>query len=639
MLNAIPKHCVRSAGCFWFVLALSFFALLSVPVVAGSLVERSAVSNPNEIWSAWGGQAQFKFAPMVLRDMQLDIRTPDQVIKGALSYTAEPVQSRIANLGSLTFHAPFGHFEGFVDGRLTINQPMTMRLQGGREVSWQTMVISARDTEDFPGLQLHDGNGNLLFTTANIHVYVDQIANQLTMERMDVSIAAELARRLGQPAFAGQYIGEMVLGSQLNIPGGALTEVRGGTCADRPKWPTEGFVADVGLTNMNSIQDVGSLSTAQGDFELVAPSSSLINLQGLDGADVTWFEKFTGTFPPYNTDQHPYLIWNMYRVDSSGRMEQIGRSGIKHAFFTVNQNCTVNCGDGGIPGAGGHILWPGCRDTYPVGNNDNPGDIGPRDEVNPLTGVFVSTGSFFDQIPPGGNGVQDNSSTAPGENRMQVLTDDLQIADADYFFESWYVIRDDSNIFNSMGFNQITPVNNPGGSDSWSYSQGAFNVGAVIDQWVAPATDPASGSQNVAFFSPSVGHFKLAVRTTDLGGGLFQYDYMLMNFDVNAGIAALTFDGVSGVEPDSINFHDVDQDTGNDWSVSTGPLRFAAAPGEQMPWGNGYTFSFVAGPPVLGTVTVSIGDSGGIPSNRRIEILTATLPEVLLVDGFESPAP
>ncbi len=630
MLQVIHRHRVKpifhvAAWC------LALALLGSVPAMAGSLVERSAVSNPTEIWSAWGGQAQFKFAPLVLRDLKLEISTPDQVIKGALSYTAAPVQMPIANLGSLAFHAPFGHFEGFVDGQLTINQPMSMRLHGGREVSWQTMIVSARETGDFPGLQIHDGNGNLLFTTANIHVYIDQIANQLTMERMDVSIAGELARRLGQPAFAGHYIGEMVLGAQLNVPDGALTEVRGGTCADRPKWPTEGFVADVGLTNMNTIQDVGSLSTAQGDFELVAPSSSLQNLQGLDGADVTWFQKFTGMFPPYNTDQHPYLIWNMYRVDSSGRMEQIGRSGIKHAFLTINVGCTINCGDGGIPGAGGHILWPGCRDTYGVGNNDSPGDIGPRDEVNPLTGVFVSTGSFFDQ---NGDGQQDNSSSALGENRMQVLREDLQTPGAQYFFESWYVIRDDSNIFNSMGFNQVTPDNTSG--NNWSYNQGPFTVGAVIDEWVAPATDPATGSQNVAFFSPSVGHFKLAVRTTDLGGGLFQYDYMLMNFDVNAGIAALTFDGVGSVEPGSVIFHDVDQDTGNDWSVSTGPLRFTAAPGAQMPWGNGYTFSFIAGPPVAGEVTVSIGDNGGATSNRRIEILTATQPEVLLVDGFES---
>jgi len=638
MLQVTPQHCAKLFSHTAAACCLSLAMLLSMPAVAGSLVERSEVNNATEIWSAWGGQAQFRFAPLVLRDMQLVINSSGQQIKGGTGYDATPLQMGIANLGSLSFYAPQGHFDGFIDGRLTINQAMSMRLADGRELSWNTMVISPMQAELYPALQIHDGNGNLLFTMESIHVYVDQMTNQLTMERMDIYLSADLAARLGEPAMGRQYLGELALGSQLNVPDGAVTEIRGGTCADRPKWPTEGFIADVGLTAMNAVSDVGQLTTADGTFELVAPSSSLVNLQGLDGADVPWFTKFQGTFPPYNNDQHPYLIWNMYRVDSTGKMEQIGVSGLKHAWLTINTNCTINCGDGGIPGASGHILWPGCGDVYGVGNNDNPGDIGPRDGINPLTGVFESTGSFFDQVPPGGNGVQDNSSSATGENRMQVLREDMQVAGADYFFESWYVIRDDVDIYNTMGFRSINPNNASG--NFWSYNPlGTFTTGPVIDQWVDPATDPASGSHNVAFFDRDTGHFKLAVKTSDLGGGLFQYHYMLMNYDVNSGISALRFDDVGSADPGSIEFHDVDQDAGNDWAVAQGPLRYAAAAGEQMPWGVGYTFSFVAGPPALGEVTVAIGDSGGVTSNRTIEILTATLPEVMLVDGFESPSP
>jgi len=634
MLQVIPQHCVKSFSratdwCLSVQLALVLALLIAVPATAGSLVERSEVANPTEIWSAWGGQAQFRFAPMVLRDMRLEVATPDQVIRGALSYQADPIQMNIANLGSLAFHAPFGHFAGFVDGQLTINQPMSMSLAGGREVSWQSMVISPRQTERFPGLQIHDGNGNLLFTTGSIHVYVDQIADQLTMERMDVFLADELAARLGEPRFAGAVIAELAMGVQLNIPDGAETQVRGGTCADRPKWPTEGFIADVGLIGMGIVRDQGTIAVDDQTFEIVTPSSALRNLQDLDGADIPWHEKFTGNFPPHNNDQHPYLIWNMYRVDSVGKLEQIGRSGIKHAFLTVNTSCAAN---GGINCSNNHILWPGCEDVYPVGNNDSARDLGPREEVNPLTGIFVSTGSFFD---PNRDGQQENFSDAPGENRMQVLREDLLTPGAGYFFESWYVIRDDSNIFNSMGYHPTTPSNTSG--DSWTYGLGPFQNGPVIDQWVAPAIDPATGSQNVEFFNPSVGHFKLAVKTTDLGGGLFRYVYMLMNFDVNAGISALRFDGIGDVDTGSLDFHDVDQDAGNDWSVSQAPLRFAAAAGNQMPWGNGYTFSFVAaGPPTMGEVTVSIGDSAGATSEQTVAILTAALPEVFLRDGFES---
>jgi hypothetical protein len=53
---------------------------------------------------------------------------------------------------------------------------------------------------------------------------------------------------------------------------------------------------------------------------------------------VPWYSKFSGSFPPYNNDQHPFLVWNMYRV-ANGAIQQIGASGMKHAFLTINSNC------------------------------------------------------------------------------------------------------------------------------------------------------------------------------------------------------------------------------------------------------------------------------------------------------------
>ena len=43
----------------------------------------------------------------------------------------------------------------------------------------------------------------------------------------------------------------------------------------------------------------------------VAPSATLKNV-GV--TDIPWHGKFSGNFPPYNNDQHPYLAWNMYRL-------------------------------------------------------------------------------------------------------------------------------------------------------------------------------------------------------------------------------------------------------------------------------------------------------------------------------------
>ena len=118
MLQVIPTHALKPRSQQTGKLACMLLLLLSSAMAtAGSLVERSKVSNPTEIWSAWGGQAQFRFAPMVLRDMRLQVTSSGQVIKGAVGYDATPLQMGIANLGSLNFYAPFGHFDGFVDGR------------------------------------------------------------------------------------------------------------------------------------------------------------------------------------------------------------------------------------------------------------------------------------------------------------------------------------------------------------------------------------------------------------------------------------------------------------------------------------------------------------------------------------------
>ncbi len=97
-------------------------------------------------------------------------------------------------------------------------------------------------------------------------------------------------------------------------------------------------------------------------------------------ADIPWYSKFSGNFAPYNNDQHPYLIWNLYRLNSDGSIAQIGRSGVKHAFLTLNTSCIENPGDS-------HILGRGCADVYSVSNNDSNSALGPRSEIVPATNL------------------------------------------------------------------------------------------------------------------------------------------------------------------------------------------------------------------------------------------------------------
>ncbi|MDP1270723.1 hypothetical protein, partial [Klebsiella pneumoniae] len=69
-----------------------------------------------------------------------------------------------------------------------------------------------------------------------------------------------------------------------------------------------------------------------GTDRIVIPTA---RLQNSGAADVPWYRQFTGTFPPYNNDQHPYLMWNLYQ-EKDGRFTQIAASALKHAFYTTN---------------------------------------------------------------------------------------------------------------------------------------------------------------------------------------------------------------------------------------------------------------------------------------------------------------
>lgn len=592
---------------------------ISAPAWAGPDTARAAISDPTTIWSAWGGGAEFKIHRSIPQDMQLEISAGDSRRQGnSVSWSG-------LNLGSLEFHAPQGQFEDFLNGAMAFDAPMTFERLGNK-VSFDRLFIEPLHDGRYPMLQLRDDQGRVLFYARQIHVFTDNAKQRLVMERMDIHMTEALALLLGEPLFTNQYLGELELEANLNIPAGAQREVLGGTCAERPKWPTQGFRADVGLTDMGFLQDTGQVTVGPDTFEIITPSSSLKNLEGLDGADVPWYRKFMGDFPPHNNDQHPYLIWNMYRfVDN--RMEQIGVSGLKHAFLTINVNCTLNCGNS-------HILWPGCEDVYGIGNNDSDGDLGPRHEVNPRTGVFDSTGSFFDQ---NGDGVMDNSSSGNGENRMRVLRSDMQVPGAEYYFESWYIVRDDVDIFNSMGYHPVTPNNTSG--NNWAYQLDAFKVGAVLDNWVSPSTDPATGSQNVTYqdLANDMGHFKLAVRTEDLGNGNWRYNYTMMNYDIEHGVTGISFPGFDGVTS-SVLFHDPDQDAGNDWVAgsSGGSFGFNAPAANPMNWGTAYTFSFVAegAPPVVQTIEVSMG-AGAPQSTVTVDILAPGTPDLVLLDGFE----
>ena len=466
----------------------------------------------------------------------------------------------------------------------------------GPSLRWRGDAVSLAGARLRPGYDntftITSADGAPLFFGDHAHFHSDREARTVRFYNVDVRIAPELAGRLGDSNLAGQPIGSFELRMAAAIPESSVEEPDG-SCTG-PNWGAPSN--DVGLVG-------ASLSSVArgGGFVAAAPASTLANV---GSTEVPWYRKFTTPRPPYNNDQHPFLIWNMYRL-SNGRMEQVGVSALKHAFVTVNTVC--GCPDGSV-------LWVTCQDTYGVGNNDSANDMGPRIELNPRTGIWKRCGSVYDPDCDG------NSTSLPAMNgptdfrRMPMLETDLQTPGAQYFFDSWYIVRDDVNIYNTMGYRQVTPTLGA----SWTFpTVTGLTLGAVVDTWVNPAS-PGPNAENKRI-ADLEGNLTVAVRATDLGGGQWRYEYAVMNHDFFRRIRSFSVPLPKGAVVTNTTFHDVDRNATTDW-VPTATAGTAitwnlpdAGPGRitllGQPWGTLYNFGFQTNvaPSAASAKTVRLG--------------------------------
>lgn len=486
----------------------------------------------------------------------------------------------------------------------------------------------------------------------------------------DLRISAELAQRLGRPDAEGALAAELrVLAPVTARSSAAVPKAPGDPNFHGepvPGFPGSIYQADVFMQaftafygGCQSCDGPGGASDGQIKF---VPSSTLLNNRNMGSptativgdplgtssalhtADVSWYEKFGNPFSPYSypypgNDQHPYLIWNLYRLDANGGLMQIGRSGVKHAFLTIN------VGAGCDSSNGGHILGRSCSDTYGTGNNDNPGDLGPRSELVPATGQFGRCRSIFDTAC---DGTENAVSTGAFDRRMLVresAVDPASNPGATWLFESWYVVQDDVNIYNTMA---TRPFSSTFGA-TWSATNGnPFRLGPAIDRWVDPAVpNPLMTNRELV---AEEGHAQVGVKVVDLGGGSFRYNYAVMNHDFaravtqgtppnlevlrNLGFNSFSVPVRAG-SITSITFNDGDANASNDWigQLSGGRVTWTAPAGNELNWGALYSFSFVANAGPFDTLSrLGVAEPGNPPQYS----VPALVPDedVLFANGF-----
>lgn len=532
----------------------------------------------------------------------------------ALSILPGAVTSYDASAECMGVEVANGHLENFTNGRLTHSGGPTLTA-GGTKVSlagFEVRVGAKPLTFD-----LVNASGETLLHGTLPHYQYDSASGVLDVFNVDLTATAALAARWKMPNLAGLVVGTMTFRGKVAMPAAAIATKPGldnGAGNAAPLNACDDFSGnvDVSLTAMDQVQQTQRL----GDKIVMAPSAVLKNV---GTANVPWQARFSGSFPPYNTDQHPFLTWALYR-EVGGVFEPLAYSDVKHAFLTINSNC--NPGSCTV----GSVLGLGCEDVYGVGTNG--AHLAPRSEITPNTGVWahcttgsLTTPSHFDQVAPFCQQDNNGGSESVLEHRAVASDAELGVAGANYYFTSWYLVRDDVNIFNNMGWRRITPTRS---GNTWSFGFAtAYRLGSVIDAFVDPAT-PSPTRLNVTFKDPAAGSVQLAVTATDVGNGKFRYVYVVHNHDFSPKISSITLSVAEGVTIEQPKFSDGDEDTTNNWlrDIGIGQASWTApSTTSRLSWGTTVTITFIAnGAPTRGTARLTRPDNGGSLSLKSFSV-------------------
>jgi len=566
-------------------------------MLAASLAASAGAPGPAPLGA---GFTALRFQPEILTDLAIEIvdvrdAASAPVRDGALAFALT------ASSSSATFDAVGNDFEGFAAADLRHAGGFTLRI-GGARVDFTGFRLTA--SPDPKTLELRDAGGRLWLLVDKPHAVL--AAGRLELSNADLLIAPELALLLDRPDLAGSYLG--VLDAQLALasepsaqaaaPAGAPGPL-GGECVGDFSQPVDLLMDD--LSGMTQV------AREPGGRVAIAPGAVVRNL---GPGDVQWYRSIAPASP---VGPHPYLALHFYRL-AGGVLEQIGRGDLKHTFFSTNTDC--DC-------PGGQILYAGCEDYYGVFTNVDRINLAPRDEIDAFSLVWSSLGSHFDGVPVddfrhhGGDSAHDAF-----QHRLVVREPDLQTPGARYFYDGWYIAPNDTNLENSMGHREVDPAF---AGSTWSFptvDAGTANT-SILDVFVDPL-DVQPG-QATELHDTGEGRVHLAVVSTARGGGVYHYEYALMNFDFERKIASFSIPVGAGQIVSDTGFGDANGNASDDWTASVGGGRvtWTAPAGNALDWGTLYNFRFdVNAPPGETLATLTPLDAGS-PSAFAVR----TVPE------------
>lgn len=314
------------------------------------------------------------------------------------------------------------------------------------------------------------------------------------------------------------------------------------------------------------------------------------------------------------TSDHPLIGQNLYRV-SEGRIEQLGMSWLKHGFGALALELCGTCQDPETFDA----LGVGCSDPYSAALNGNQAGfggltgLGPRSEVNPVTGVFP--------FPYGSQG----QSGDDVYKRLQVRVSDLDPAlhpQARFFVEGHYVTPHDAqagNGLNNVSYREVILGNFSGGGYELVPVSTTRTEVPAIEAWAE--LDPEVHVSRVDISGD--GRIVVASKAVEVSGGVWRYEIALYNLNSHRSVRSLEIPLPEGASLGVTRFRDVDYHSGEpyagtDWGVnvsagSAPELVFSTDSylidqnANALRWGTLYSYSFELDVPPFGPGPVELG--------------------------------
>jgi len=316
---------------------------------------------------------------------------------------------------------------------------------------------------------------------------------------------------------------------------------------------------------------------------------------------------------------HPVISQNLFRL-LDGRFEHIGQAWLKHGFCALQQEECGSCAEY-CNGCCDH-LGVGCSDPYSSGLNGIQDGLGPKSEIDPANGEIL----VWPFTTPG-------SGTLPG--RLQVHEVDLDPAlnpGAKYFIEGHYVAHDDTVAGNDNNNASYREVLISGGSFDLNLTGPTVQQKPGISAW--QAEDPFVELTTIDIGGD--GRMILGHSATDLGEGMWHYEYALYNMNSDRSGQSFSVPTPAVVTVSNQGFHDVDYHSGEPYSLDDWPDTLAGdaltwatqthsenTNANALRWGTVYNYRFDCdAPPETGDVSVGLFKPGS-PVSMTVQ---ATVP-------------